>query len=125
VLTAAAVAGLVRGPLDVGASQGLLGRAIGDARGGPILAHPAVAEQIAQAGGRVWISNPLDAFRRADQRLYLDWLQGHPSGDGLLRNVTTVVVLKGSPSDKRLAHNKRFLEVAKGGRFRLFASRSS
>jgi hypothetical protein len=125
VLTAAAIAGLVRGPLDVGASQGLLGRAIGDAQGGPILAHPAVAEQVAQAGGRVWISNPLDAFRRSDQRLYLDWLQGHPSGDALLRNVTTVVVLKGSPSDKRLEHNKRFLEVAKGGRFRLFASRSS
>jgi hypothetical protein len=122
VLTVAAVAGIVRGPLDVGASQGLIGRAIGHAHGGPILAEPAVAEQIAQAGGRVWISNPLDAFRRSDQGLYLDWLQGRPSGDGLLRKVTTVVVSKGSPSDTRLAYKKRFLEVAKSGRFRLFAS---
>jgi hypothetical protein len=124
-LMAAAVGGLVRGPLDVGAGTQLVSRAIGEAHGGPILAEPAVAEQIAQAGGRVWISNPLDAFRRSDQRLYLDWLQGRPSGDRLLRKVTTVVVSKGSPSGRRLAHDGRFLEIAKGGRFRLFASRSS
>jgi hypothetical protein len=122
-LVAAAVTGLVRGPLDVGASSQLIARAIGEAHGGPLLAEPAVAEQIAQAGGRVWLSNPLDAFRHSDQRLYLDWLQGRPSGTRLLRKVTTVVVSKGSPSDRRLAHDGRFLEIAKGGRFRLFALR--
>lgn len=122
---AATVAGLVRGPLDVGASSQLVARAIGDARGGPVLAEPAVAEQVALAGGRVWISNPLDAFRHSDQRLYLDWLQARPSGTRLLGKVTTVVVSRGSPSERRLAHDGRFLEVAKGGRFRLFALRSS
>jgi hypothetical protein len=123
-MMAAAVGGLVRGPLDVGAGPQLVTRAIGEAHDGPILAEPAVAEQIAQAGGRVWISNPLDAFRHSDQRLYLDWLQGRPSGDRLLGKVTTVIVSV-SPSGRRLAHDGRFLEIAKGGRFRLFASRSS
>jgi hypothetical protein len=125
VLMAAAVAGLVRGPLDVGASSQLIAGAIRDARGGPVLAEPAVAEQIALAGGRVWISNPLDAFRQSDQRLYLDWLQGRPSGTRLLGKVTTVVVSRASPSDRQLVHDGRFLEVGKSGRFRLFASRSS
>jgi hypothetical protein len=122
---AAAVAGFVRGPLDVGASPQLISRAIADAHGRPILAEPAAAEQIAQAGGRVRISNPLDAFRRSDQSLYLDWLQGHEAGDQLLRGETAVVVSQGSRAYRRLERDPRFSQAAADSRFRLFVPRPS
>jgi hypothetical protein len=125
VLAAAAVAGFVRGPLDVGAKAQLISRAIADARGRPILAEPAAAEQIAQAGGHVWVSNPLDAFRRSDQRLYLDWLQGLPAGDRALGRGTEVVVRDGSPADRRLSQDHRFSVAASDGRFRLFVGSRS
>jgi hypothetical protein len=122
VLTFAAIAGVVRGPLEIGASPQLIEKAIDRAHGRPILAEPAVAEQIAQAGGRVWISNPLDAFRRSDQLLYLEWLQGQGSGARLLRRVNVAVVSDGSPSEHRLGRDPRFSQAAKSGRFRLFVS---
>jgi len=115
----------VRGPLDVGASPQLISRAIADAHGRPILAEPAAAEQIAQAGGRVRISNPLDAFRRSDQSLYLDWLQGHEAGDRLLRGETAVVVSQGSRAYRRLERDRRFSQAAADSRFRLFVPRPS
>lgn len=123
VLVAGALAGFIRGPLEVGASAQLISRAIAAAHGRPILAEPAPAEQIVQAGGRVWISNPLDAFRRADQRLYLDWLEGRRSGDQALRQESAVLVADGSAADRRLVGNQRFYEADADGRFRLFLAR--
>ena len=108
----------------VGASSHLVANAITDARGRPILADPAVAEQIAQAGGRVWIANPLDAFRRSDQLLYLDWLQGRPSGDRVLRGEDIVVVLHGSKAAQRLVHDPRFARVAADAKGELFVRAS-
>jgi hypothetical protein len=122
-LAACAVAGLVRGPLEIGASRQLVAQAISAAHGGPILADPAVAEQIAEAGGRVWIANPIDAFSRRDQRLYLDWLQGRRSGDGLLQKGTAIVVSDGSPADRRLSHDHRFDTANADGRYRLLIAR--
>jgi hypothetical protein len=124
-LAACAVAGIVRGPLEIGASRQLVAQAIVVAHGRPILADPAVAEQIADAGGRVWIANPLDAFQRADQRLYLDWLQGRRSGDRVLQKETAVVVSDGSPADRRLGQDRRFYAADTDGRFRLFRLRPS
>jgi hypothetical protein len=120
VLAGCAIAGLVRGPLEVGASRQLIAQTLTVADGRPILADPAVAEQIAQAGGRVWIANPLDAFRHADQRLYLDWLQGRPAGDRVLAKRAAVVVSDGSPADRRLSRDRRFYKAGADGRYRLF-----
>jgi hypothetical protein len=124
VLTAAlaigVVLGFVRGPLGVGASERLIRQAIATAQAGPILAEPAAAEQIEEAGGRVWISNPLDAFRRADQRAYVDWLQGRRSGDRPLRQARVVVASTGSPGGRRLSRNHEFSVVAAEGSFRVF-----
>lgn len=119
-LASAAIAGLVRGPLTIGASDGLVARAITAAQGEPILAEAAPAEQIAAAGGRVWISNPLDAFRRADQRAYVDWLQGRPAGDRVLGQVRVVVASSTSPGGRRLGRDHRFRIVAASGPYRLF-----
>jgi hypothetical protein len=120
LLAAALVAGLVRGPLSIGARSTLIRKAIAEARGGPILAESAPAEQIVAAGGRVWISNPLDAFHREDQSAYIDWLQGKPGGDRLLDRARVVVSSADSPSGRRLRHERRFRLVARSGRYELF-----
>jgi len=123
-LAVAGVAGFVRGPLEIGASPQFVSEAIGVAHGGPILAEPAAAEQIALAGGVVWISNPLDAFNRSDQRLYLDWLQGRAAGRRALRGHPVIVVTRGSPAEQQLSRDRRYSRRAADGRFRLYVSRS-
>jgi hypothetical protein len=121
VFAVIAVAAIVRGPLETGASSSLIRDAIRVADGRPILADPAAAEQIAAAGGRVWISNPLEAFRRADQRLYLDWLQGRPSGDAVLDRAVVAVVSTRTPSGRRLSRDERFRVVRATSSYRLLA----
>ena len=64
-------------------------------------------------GGRILIGNPLDAFRRADQRLYLAWTSGKPEGDALLRRVRVVLVHARSKAARRVAGAHRFHEVAR------------
>ena len=60
------VAALIRGPVPTGAGDRLLApRCSLAAAGTPMLAEPIHAEQVALAGGSVWVSNPLDAFDRA------------------------------------------------------------
>ena len=113
--------GLVRGPQAAGAESAVVARAIHAAHGRPILAEPATAERIAAAGGRVWISNPLDAFEPAAQRAYLDWLDGKPSG--LLVTVRTVVVTPGSPAAQRLTHDGRFRIALRSARAVVFVRR--
>jgi len=55
------------------------------------------------------MSNPIDAFHRRDQRLYLDWLAGKPAGDAALRQARRVVlVIRGSPAAKRMARSRSF-----------------
>jgi hypothetical protein len=113
VAVALAVFGVVRGPLSSGAGHALLDEALRRAGGTPILAESIPAEQVALAGGRVWLSNPLDAFRHRDQRLYLDWLAGRPAGDPSLRHAGRVVlVIRGDAPAKRLRHAPAFREVA-------------
>ena len=112
--------GIARGPQTAGAESVAVVRAIHDARGRPILAEPATAEGIAAAGGRVWISNPLDAFAPAAQRAYLDWLDGRPSGDRLLAGIRTVVVTPGSPAARRLAPDGRFRVALRSARAIVF-----
>ena len=100
--------GIARGPQSAGAETAAVARAIQVAHGQPILAEPATAERIAAAGGRVWISNPLDAFTPAAQRAYLDWLDGKSSGDRLLASARIVVVTPASPAARRLPRDSRF-----------------
>ena len=119
VLAVIAVLAIVRGPLETGASSSLIRKAIRVADGRPILADPAAAEQLAAAGGRVWISNPLEAFRRTDQSAYIDWLQGRPSGHAVLDRTVVAVVSTRSPSGRRLSHDERYGIVAASSSYRL------
>ena len=114
VSCALTVAGLVRGPTSTDAGAPLLHQALLRAAGTPILAEGVPAEEVALAGGRVWMSNPLDAFPHRDQRLYLDWLDGRPAGDAALRHAPRVVLVvrDGAPA-KRLHNSRPFRPVAR------------
>jgi hypothetical protein len=103
------VFGIARGPLNTAATPRVLERALADARGTPVIADSTLAEQIALGGGRVWVANPIDAFSRADQRLWIAWLEGRPSGDAILAHVPRVAfVTPDGPAARRLARDPRF-----------------
>jgi len=123
-LAACAVAGLVRGPLEIGASRQLVAQAITVAHGRPVLADPAVGAQIAEAGGRVWIANPIDAFSRADQRLYLDWLQGKPAGDAAEARASVILVRSHTSAASRLTSTGRARVLARDGDALLFTEKA-
>jgi hypothetical protein len=100
-------------PVQSVAGPALRAKAVRLAAGVPVLADPEDAEQLALDGRRVWISNPIDAFDRRDQRLYLDWLRGHASGDALLRGRDVVLVTLDSPAQTRLARMGAFREAGR------------
>jgi hypothetical protein len=102
IVGALIVYGLARGPVSQGASERVLDDALRLAGGTPILADGIPAEQVALAGGRVWMSNPLDAFDRQDQKLYLDWLDGRPNGARAIDHAPRVVLVSGGSDAGRL-----------------------
>ena len=108
VCGAAAVALLVNGPSDPGSMQ--IARAAART-GRPVLAQAILGQQVALAGGRVWVSNPIDAFRRSDQRLYLDWLYGRKGGDAALARAAYVLVDPASAAGRRAARDPRLALV--------------
>jgi hypothetical protein len=116
------VVALVRGPLPSGASRATLDRVLQAAGTTPVLAEGQLAEQVADAGGQVWISNPLDAFTRAEQRRYVAWLE---TGDVRLvpPQVRVVLVLRdGTPAD-HLRAQPDFRLVTQDARTAVFARR--
>lgn len=114
-LAALAVVGLVLGPARTGAPQ-LAERAA--RTGAPVLAEPITAEQVELAGGRVWVADPIDAFRRRDQRLYLDWLDGH--GDAAVAHARYVLVDRHGAPGRRAARDRRLRAVAHEDPFVLY-----
>lgn len=109
VLAVVAVVLVVRGPVDPG-SRRLAAEAAGQA--GPVLADPVLGQQVALAGGRVWVDNPIDAFRHVDQELYVDWLDGKPNGDAALEHAAFVLVRTKSKAGRRAAHDPRLTRIA-------------
>ena len=126
VVSLAAVAfAVVRGPAPEGATPALLTRALTLAHGSPVLAEDMIAEQISLAGGRVWASDPIDAFSRRDQAIYLDWLQGSPSGrQALNAAVHVVLVSRGSPAQALMARTPGFTAVGGDARSRIYERES-
>lgn len=105
--------GVVRGPLPSGASAAMVTRAVSLARGTPILASDILDEQVALAGGRIWVGNPIDAFTKRDQSAYLDWLAGAASGRrALAPGVTVVLTTTGSAAGRLMAGDSAFTRVA-------------
>ena len=114
------IVGFARTPSPAGASPRLLKQAARWSGGAPILADGVDAEQLALAGDRILIGNPLDAFSVREQRLYLDWLVGRPSGDPEASRVRVVLVTAGSAAQRRLAARKDFAELGRDKRAVLY-----
>ena len=118
------VLGIVRGPVSTGAGKRLLHEALRRAGGTPILADGVPAEQVALAGGRVWMSNPLDAFDHHDQRVYLDWLDGRPGGNEALRHAPRVAIVgRDSPARRLLRRSAEFRPAARDANVILYVRR--
>ena len=117
IIGAGALAGVARGPLDPGS------RALAQfvARTGkPVLATALLGQQVAASGGRVWVENPIDAFRQSDQRLYLDWLSGKPSGAAAVPHAAFVLVNAGSRAARVAATDNRLTFVRERGGSELY-----
>ena len=69
------------------------------------------------------MSNPIDAFSSRDQRLYLDWLAGRPSGDRALRHAHVFLVMRGGAPAKRLRHSRTFRQLAHDSNAAVFVRR--
>ena len=119
------VAGIVlalgRGPGTTGAGPTVLAEALRSANGTPVLAEDVLAEQVALAGGRIWIGNPLDAFARSDQAAYLDWLAGRRPE--LMQRADVVLVAVGSRSDRLVAADPAFVRRAADAHAELWVRR--
>ncbi|HWF74412.1 MAG TPA: hypothetical protein VG186_13775 [Solirubrobacteraceae bacterium] len=112
---------VARGPASNGATPALLARAMTLAHGSPMLAEDIIAEQIALDGGRIWVGNPIDAFSRRDQTVYLDWLDGQAAGrQALAPQVRVVLVSRGSPAQALMAATPGFTAVGGDARTRLY-----
>lgn len=117
-----AVAG---GPALAGASPALVQRALALARGTPVLAEDAIAEQVALAGGRIWVGNPVDAFSHRDQGIYLDWVQGDPAGRRALNaRIRVVLASRGSPAQRLMSDASGYAVVSSDRTTSLYELRS-
>ena len=121
-LVAAVLIGIARGPLPSGASGPLMDRTLALAHGTPVLAEDLLAEQVADAGGRVWVANPIDAFRTQDQKVYVEWLRGKAAGDAALAHAPRAVLVRlDGKADRRLRANRDFRRVGADVRAVLYA----
>jgi hypothetical protein len=77
-----------------------------------VLADPLLGEWVALYGGRIWVGNPIDAFRQSDQRLYLDWTAGDRDGRGAVDHAQLVLVEPTSAAGKAAAADPRLERVA-------------
>jgi hypothetical protein len=105
-ITAGVVAALVPAPRDPGSRQ--LAHAAARTEE-VVLAEPVLGQQVVLMSGRVWVDNPLDAFRRADQKLYVDWFSGDAVGSAAVENAGVVLVRAGSAAGRLAAHDPRLV----------------
>jgi hypothetical protein len=111
-LLAAVLLGVAHGPLPSGATEQMVTRTLALAHGTPVLAEDLMAEQVVDAGGRVWVANPIDAFSEPDQRLYVQWLRGLPAGDAALAHAPRAVLVRyDSKAERRLRSDAAFSRV--------------
>jgi hypothetical protein len=110
------ITGLVRGPLPSGASPEIVSRAVSLAHGTPVLAEDLLAEQVVLAGGRVWVSNPIDAFPKRVQTAFLDWADGRASALALGPQIQVVLTSRGSAAQNLMARQRGFKVVGSDSR---------
>ncbi len=109
-VTLACVA-VVRGPTDFGASPRLVALTVEASADCGVYAQDALGEQVVQAGGRVWITNPLDTFSLEEQRRFVRWSQ---TGDleQIPAAVSALLVIPGGQPDEALRRSDRYAVAA-------------
>jgi hypothetical protein len=111
----------IRGPSSLGASPELVGRAITQSNGRPIVAEDVFAEQVAAAGGKILVGNPIDAFSRHEQDLYLDWTAGKHAGLlAIAPSVSVALTSRDSAAERLMRRDPAFRVTADDGRALLF-----
>jgi hypothetical protein len=121
VLALLVVGGVAHTPFDAGS------RALADVAARsrlPVLAEPVAAEQVAVAGGTIWVANPLEAFRHPDQRLYLDWAAGKARGGAAVEHARLVLVLRDSAAGRSAARDPRLVVLRRTSNAVLYRVRS-
>jgi hypothetical protein len=121
-VTVAVFVGLFRSPPDPGSRR--LAR-VAARSGAAVLAEPVLGQQVVLAGGRVWVDNPLDAFRAADQRLYVDWFSGRRAGADAVRHADLVLVRRRSAAGRVAARDRRLVLLSSRGGAALYRVRAS
>lgn len=91
--------------------------------GKPVLGDVVASEQVELLGGRVWVSNPLDAFSSADQELYVDWLLAKPEGRAAVDHAQLVLVHDDTKLADAASRDSRLRVEARAGGYVLFARR--
>jgi len=104
----------------------LVEKAVKLSAGRPILAEPLLAEEVGVEHGRVWMTNPIDAFARTDQRAWLDWLQGGRGGaKATRRSGPYVLTQRGSTADRAMAKSAGFRRIARDASTALYVRSGS
>ena len=109
---AVAAVGLVHGPLVSRPSSYVVDLAVRAASGGPVVADGTFAEQVAVAGGRIWVGDPIDAFSPQEQRRYVRWVVTGDVGSLPSQGAVALTVADG-PADRALAGDPDFRLVAR------------
>lgn len=86
---------------------------------GVALAPEPLVETLAAEGVRVWMGNPIDAFTRADQAAYLDFIGGAGSQAGRALAAVDVVVAKTGSAPATLASGAGFVTHSQVGGYDL------
>jgi hypothetical protein len=60
----------------------------------------------------VWVADPIDAFRHADQRLYLHWLAGEARGATAVDHARLVLVQNSSRAGRAAVADSRLARIA-------------
>jgi len=89
-----------------------------------VLADPLLGEWVSLYGGRIWVGNPIDAFRKSDQRLYLDWTAGDRTGWAAVEHARLVLVQPTSAAGRAAAADPRLEKLAMSGNAVLYRVRS-
>ena len=90
-----------------------------------VLAQEPLVESLAVAGVRVWLSDPIDAFRGPDQKAYLDFLDGVRGGDVALAQADVVVAARGTASAAMVEASGQFVVDRSVGSWSVYLRRGA
>ncbi len=102
---------LLRGPAVLGAPPEVVEQVVEVARDGgsaSVLAPAPLSEALAVSGVPLWAGNPLEAFRRADQAAFLDFIDGDAGGRVAVGHADLVVVAEGSRPESLVREDPAF-----------------